>query len=374
MNSRPSSPPINDMGNNMKSIAISGLHRGENPQPGPSVIASIRRLLPTFRIVGLSYDPLESSLYSQQSDHPDVAYSMPYPEIGPDALLERLETIIKRENVVLIIPCLDLEIPNFISISAKLRDWGVQCSLPTKTSLDAISKSNLYNFCHQLNIYSPETKLVMNEFELEQAAEEIGYPVYVKGRLYEAQLANSKQELLKASNSIAKTWSWPLLVQEALIGEEYDIVGLGDGHGSIIKTCTIRKFQRSSTGKGFAGIVVEDPELEQLAQRIIKRLRWNGPFELEFLKVHGKPHALFEINPRFPAWVDFPSQIACNLPVRLVEGILGTRVLTPMNTCAAGQMFVRHCIDLVGDVADIAEMSSTGERIITQHKAQLEVI
>jgi len=372
MSSHPPSSTKHVIENNIKSIAISGLHRGENPQPGPSVIASIRRLFPNFRIVGLSYDPLESSLYSEHSDRPDIAYSMPYPEIGPDALLERLETIIRKEDLVLIIPCLDLEIPNFISISAKLREWGIQCALPTKLSLDAISKSNLSDFCRQLNISSPKTKTVISQFQLEQVAEEIGYPVYVKGVFYEAQLANSKQELIKASEDIAKTWGWPLLVQEALIGEEYDIVGLGDGNGNVIKTCMIRKFQRSSTGKGAAGIVIEDPELERLTQCIIGQLRWNGPFELEFLKAQGKPHALFEINPRFPAWVDFPSQIGCNLPGRLIEGLLGKK-LTPLNTCATGQMFVRHCIDLVGDVADIAEMSSTGERTITPYKIKLEV-
>lgn len=364
-------PAIQGMENNIKSIAISGLHRGENPQPGPSVIASIRRLFPTFRIVGLSYDPLESSLYSEYSDRPDVAYSMPYPELGPDALFERLEMIIKKENLVIIIPCLDLEIPNFISILAKLRERGIQCALPTTSSLDAISKSNLYDFCCQLNIMSPETRVAMDQFELEQVAEEIGYPVYVKGRVYEAQLVNSKQELIKASKEIAKVWSWPLLVQETLIGEEYDVVGLGDGDGNIIETCAIRKFQRSATGKGFAGIVVEDPELERLTKSIIKKLRWNGPFELEFLKVHGKPHALFEINPRFPAWVDFPSQIGCNLPARLIENLLDTKP-TPLTACTAGQMFIRHSIDLVGNVADMAEMISTGERMITPYKIQLE--
>lgn len=359
------------MTNKVKTVAITGLHRGENPQPGSAVIASLRRRFPELRIVGLSYDPLESSLYSKGGDHPDVAYLMPYPAAGPDALLKRLEMIIEKEDLSYIIPCLDLEIPNFISLSPKLREWGIECVLPTKSSLETIAKSNIYNFCRQLDVSSPQTRLALDLASLEIYAEEIGYPVYVKGRFYEALIANSLQELIEASKEISRVWGWPLLVQEAIAGEEYNVAGLGDGKGGISKTCTVRKFQRSSIGKGFAGIVVEDPELEKTAQRIIKKLCWNGPFELEFLKLPGEPHTLLEINPRFPAWIDFPSQIGFNLPARLLEVITGAKQ-TPLRTCAAGQMFIRHTIDLVGDVADLAEMACTGERIITTYKAPLK--
>jgi carbamoyl-phosphate synthase large subunit len=362
---------ISRLGQATKSIAISGLHRGENPQPGPSVIASIRRSFPSIRIIGLSYDSLESSLYSDLGDQPDVAYSMPYPDIGPEALTERIEYILERENLIAIIPCLDLEIPNFISISPKLHEWGIKCILPTIQSLEVMNKSNLYNFCRQIDVFSPKTKSAVNPSQLEFIAEELGYPVYVKGRIYEAQLANSKQELIESSKSISKLWGWPLLVQEALIGEEYNIAGLADGKGDIIASCSIRKFQRSSNGKGFAGVVIEDPELDRLAKRIIKQLHWNGPFELEFIKMSGKPHALFEINPRFPAWVDFPSQVGCNLPARLIENLIN-KEHQPLQPCSAGQMFIRHSIDLVTNIADIAEMTVTGEHISAPITVQIE--
>jgi len=361
-----------DINNQLKSIAISGLHRGENPQPGAAVIASIRRSYPEIRIVGLSYDPLESSLYSRGMDHPDVAYLMPYPNTGPDALLERLEVIIEKENVGYIIPCLDMEITNFISISQRLHEWDVQCMLPDKRSLEAMSKLNLYHFCHQIDVSSPQTKVATDLSSLQDFATEIGYPVYVKGRFYEAKIAHSAQDLIDASKEISKVWGWPLIVQEVIDGEEYNIIGLGDGDGGIIKTCTIRKFQRSATGKGLVGIVVENSDLDRLAQCIIKELRWNGPFELEFLKASGSPYSLFEINPRFPAWADFPSQIGCNLPARLLEDLIGIKN-TPLRTCVAGQMFIRHCIDLVGDIGELADMANTGVRNISPFKSNMEV-
>ena len=53
---------MNKMKSKIKAVAVTGLHRGENPQPGAAVIASLRRAFPNLRVVGLSYDPLESSL------------------------------------------------------------------------------------------------------------------------------------------------------------------------------------------------------------------------------------------------------------------------------------------------------------------------
>lgn len=366
-----SQPQALSMVNDVKSIAISGLHRGENPQPGSAVIASIRRVFPEIRIIGLSYDPLESLLFSKGEDHLDAAYLMPYPDMGEVPLLGRLEMIIRKENVGYIIPCLDLEIPNLINISQQLDEWGVQCALPTKRSLRMMSKLNLCHFCHKINISSPKMEVAADQELLLHFAMEIGYPVYVKGKFYEAQIAHTPDELIQASQKIARVWGWPLIVQEVINGEEYDIIGLGDGQGGIIKTCTIRKFQRSVTGKGFAGVVVENPELERLAQIIIEELRWNGPFELEFLKAAGKPYSLFEINPRFPAWSDFPSQVGCNLPARIVEDFIGIEP-TALAACVSGQMFVRHSVDLVGDIAELADMSNTGERIMTPYQAEVE--
>jgi carbamoyl-phosphate synthase large subunit len=109
------------------------------------------------------------------------------------------------------------------------------------------------------------------------------------------------------------------------------------------------------------------------ARHIIKALRWKGPFELEFLKVQGLPHALFEINPRFPAWADFPSQIGHNLPLRLVEMLLG-RKPSRLANCESGQMFLRHSIDLVGDIAEVAKLASDGEYFVGSLASRNEVV
>lgn len=354
-------------------VAVTGLHRGGNPQPGGAVIRSLRHLIPDIRVVGLAYDPLESGLYSHDIDKVDAAYLLPFPAKGPDALRERILPIQKRENFQVLIPCLDSELSNFITIYPDLKDRGVAAMLPTRTAFDRRAKENLTEFCKRNHIASPTTFAANDANKLAQYAEEIGYPVYVKGKYYEAWLVYSPADLVQKYDKIARTWGLPVLVQEALIGDEYDVLGLASEAGEIIGHCAIRKMLRTANGKAFAGIVVDDPEMMRCARQIIKKLRWSGPFEIEFLKTHGRPHALFEINPRFPAWTDFASQLGCNLPVRMLEMLLGKR-LTSLKNCEAGRMFIRHSIDLVADFAELAKLSSDGEYRAGSLSAAEEVI
>jgi carbamoyl-phosphate synthase large subunit len=350
------------MTKDLRAVAVTGMHRGENPQPGAAVVASLRRRFPALRIIGLSYDPLESSLYGRGEDHPDAAYLIPFPGAGVAALQERLGEIRAKEDIGYVIPCLDSEIENFTRISAQLRKWNIGCILPSRRSFEARHKSHLDEFCRHNDVPTPLTLTAADPVAVERCAARIGYPVFVKGRLYHAHLVHSREGLAPAYEEIVKAWGWPVIVQETLSGEEYDIAGVGDGKGGIAGSCAIRKLLRTANGKGFAGIVVRDAALDELCARVIRALKWNGPFELEFIKAQGRPHALMEMNPRFPAWIDFPSQIGCNLPGLLFER-LARQEAAPLRECEPGQMFVRHSTDLVGDFADFAEMASTGERV-----------
>jgi carbamoyl-phosphate synthase large subunit len=342
-------------------VAVTGLHRGESPQPGAAVVSAVRRRLPDARIIGFCYDPMESGIYSQGGDWLDAIYLLPYPKAGSHALLERIDEVLAREAIDAIIPCLDTEIPNFIALTDELRDRGIHLDLPTLRCFEDRDKTNIADFCASVDVAAPRTDQANDAASLAEDASRIGYPCYVKGQLYGAYKVHSEAELYAAFSEVHDVWGGPVLVQEAIAGEEYDVVGLGDGEGGIVARCTIRKMLKSKLGKGFAGVVVADPAVEEAADRIIGGLKWRGPFELEFLKAAGRPHALFEMNPRFPSWVDFPAQIGCNLPGRMVEEMLGL-AHAPVEACPPGRVFIRHCTELVADIRDIAALGTHGAR------------
>ena len=339
-------------------IAVSGLHRGDNPQPGPAVIRSIRREFPGVNIVGLAYDLLESGLFSTDTDSADVTYMIPFPTKGPAALLERLDDIRDQITLDMIIPCLDSEIDNYQQLTTELKYRGIKVPRVTPKMFDQRSKENLPRLAKSVGIRTPKTIVVTDLKDVQDACDEIGFPLFIKGKQYGAAKVTSLAEAEHAFHSLILTWGGPVILQAAVNGsDEYDVVGLGDGKGGLIGSCSIRKLMLTPTGKAFGGIVVDDPVLNEHVENIIRKLKWWGPFELEFVKSkHG--HELIEMNPRFPAWVDFPSQIGCNLPAALA-GMLWYDLPTPMiNKCEAGKMFMRHCIDIAGDITQIAELSS----------------
>jgi carbamoyl-phosphate synthase large subunit len=340
-------------------LAISGLHRGESPQPGGAVVESLRRVWPALKVIGLCYDPMESGIYSTGLDRLDAARLMPYPGAGPEPLLRRLVQFIEQEGINVIIPCLDSELANYLEIEEELARLGVRMLLPKRASLDAMAKTQLPELCSSIDVPTPRVVHANDAATLAARVLEIGYPCYVKGRLYDARAVGSAAELYAAFADIHRVWGGPVLAQEAVFGEEYDLTGLGDGKGGLVAFCAIRKMLRTKLGKGYAGVVVDNPELEDFARRIIHELKWNGPFELEFIKASGRPPMLMEMNPRFPAWIDFPAKIDCNLPAAFVERLCGGRSVA-LQRCPAGKMFIRHCTDLVGDIAEIARL--TGEQ------------
>jgi carbamoyl-phosphate synthase large subunit len=334
-------------------IAVSGLQRGEIVQPGSAVINSIRREYPATKIIGLSYDPFESGLYSSNLDRIDAAFLMPYPNKGPKVLLNRLDEISAVHPIDMIIPCLDNELPNYIDLHAELKKRNIKLPLVTKRMFDRRDKQNLAKLSKAAKIPLPKTEVAGSLEDVRLICEEFNFPVFIKGKMYGGAKANNPQEATALYRSLIEQWGGPVIVQSVIKKEdEYGVVGLGDGKGNIVGSCTLRKIVVTATGKTFGGLVIDNPTLKEQTRRIIKTLKWYGPFDLEFVKSEDD-YYLIEMNPRFPGWVDFPSQMDCNLPAALVAMLhaVPPPVIKP---CQAGKLFMRHCYDLIGDISQIA--------------------
>ena len=94
-------------------------------------------------ILGLIYDALESGVFAPEG--PDWAYTLPYPTSGSAALLDRLDFILAKHRVQILIPTLDAEIEPLIRLHQELADRGVQTFLPTLDSFRAGPKRSWAN-------------------------------------------------------------------------------------------------------------------------------------------------------------------------------------------------------------------------------------
>lgn len=345
-------------------IAVSGMSAGESPQPGPATVRSIREV-PGFsgRIVGLLYDAMDSGIHSKGLlDH---AFVMPYPSSGSDAILSRLEFIHERTPIDVLIPTLDAELPAYVRLEPQLLEMGIRMFLPTESQLEARSKSRLGDMSKNLGILAPKQKLVTSMEQISSAFLEFDGDVMVKGPYYEAFRASNAHDAARVAAKIVAKWGFPIILQECIAGEEYDLALLGDGTGITTGAVAIKKMALTDKGKAFSGMAINDRHIFDIGLRFIKGTQWRGPLELEFVKAaHNNKYYLIEINPRFPAWIYLASQVGQNLPWAVVRMALGEEV-APYQPYTAGAFFVRHATDLVCNINTLEKLTMDGELQLT---------
>lgn len=347
------------MKNNKLVIGVTGLNAIDSPGPGVAVIRAIRDVYQKdVRIIGLSYEALEPGLYMH--DLVDKTYQIPYPTAGTDSLWYRLMYIHEEENLQLIIPNFDAELFNFIKLREKLLSVGIATFMPDFEQFEARDKLKLAAFGKKYGFYVPQDK-VLNEFkELKKIEDDFDYPLVIKGKFYDAIIANSMDQAEKAFFKLQAKWGLPIIVQEFIKGTEINIAALGDGKGNAISVIPMRKLYITDKGKAWAGITLDDEKLIELARKFITVTKWRGGCELEVMLTNdGKPY-IMEVNPRFPAWIYLTAAAGQNQPASLVKMALGEYV-EPFTEYEIGKIFIRYAWDLITDISEFQKISGNGE-------------
>ncbi len=340
-------------------IAVTGLGRGENPQPGAGIVASLRAAHPDAFIVGMAYDAMESGIYANGG--PDVVFTMPYPTAGAEAFLHRLDAVLASAPFDIFIPTLDSELDLIVNLEDEFRARGIRTCLPGKEAFRRRMKDRLPALARAADVSTPRTEAAHTLGQVMQLGRQMEFPLLVKGCYYDARLVNNEAELAAAATELLAEWGAPVLMQERVHGAEFNAMGIGDGEGGIIGLCCIRKTIVSSKGKGLGGITVSDPALTAVCQRLIRELRWKGPFEIEVMKDDvTREHHLIEINPRFPAWVGFPTGFGINFPAALTAFAMTGTPPPALPEAAPGWFYLRHQVEVLGQTSQLAALSAEG--------------
>ncbi|MDF1874498.1 ATP-grasp domain-containing protein [Sulfurimonas sp. SAG-AH-194-I05] len=336
-------------------IAVSGLNNTDNPAPGVPVIKSLKE---HNTLVGLAYDPNEPGIYM---DIVDNVYLMPYPSLGFEELKTRLEEIQKKEGLDAIIPNLDAELPLYIKYQQEIEAMGIKLCLPSAKNFELRNKNNLDVLSKELNIEYPKTYEISSIKELEDIVHtnKSQFPLMVKGNYYKAYMTHNLDSAIDSFYKISNEWGFPILIQEVVYGEELNLVGIADGKGELKGAVAIKKLTTTDIGKIWTGVTVQNEKLMKIAKDFVKKTLWKGPFELECI-VNKDTIYMIEINPRFPAWVYFATQIGVNLPQMLVD-ILEEKDTPSQLEYPQNKMYVRYTGEFVTDFTDFMKLLSTKE-------------
>ena len=334
-------------------IAVSGLNNTDNPAPG---IPVIKALQDSHEIIGLSYDANEPGNYMRMASK---TYLMPYPSLGYDELKNRLEYIQKQSGLDAIIPCLDAELPLYIKYQEEIEAMGIKLCVPSLENFELRNKNRLAKLSHELNTTYPQTHEVSSVNELIKCTETLNFPLMIKGNYYKAYKAYNLDSAIDNFYKISNEWGFPVLVQEIVSGEELNLVGVGDGKGELKGAVAIKKLTTTELGKIWTGVTIYNEKLMQIAKDFVAHTKWKGPFELECI-ANMNQIFMIEINPRFPAWVHFATEIGVNLPQMVVD-IMQEIDNEPILTYPQNKMYVRYTEEFVTDFTDYMKLLSTKE-------------
>ncbi|MBF0118570.1 MAG: ATP-grasp domain-containing protein [Desulfobacterales bacterium] len=349
----------------MIAVAVSGINAVDNPGPGTGIIRSLKESSIEVKTIGLAYDAMEPGAY--MGNIVDKAYIMPYPSGSKRSFIERINYIHQIEKLDVIISALDAELPVFIDIVEDLKHIGINMLIPTKQMFQLRDKTKLSGLAKNIGIKSPNDIACSSYGEFFSASDQIGYPCMIKGPFYEAFKATTFAEAENFFYKLVNKWGYPIIVQQYIFGDEYDVIGCGDGKGNDLGLFAIKKMTTTSLGKVWNAVSISNPRLFDAAKKFVSNLSWRGGFELEAL-IEEKTQEIYllEINPRFPAWVYMSSACGINLPERMVRFLMNMPYENHSNY-KSGKIMIRYTTELMKDISDFEKLTSFGE---LEHKKE----
>lgn len=339
-------------------VAVSGMNAVDSPGPGVPVLRSLRESKLNPELIGFAYGALEPGNF--MSDLLENSFLLPYPSSGPEVLLDRIRHINSIKKLDVIIPTLDSELDNYISISGELKKMDISVFLPGRKELHTRDKTYLKESLENTGVLLPETISVQDVTAIRHVTDEIGFPLFVKGVFYEAYLARNYEEAVGYFYAMAGKWGVPVIFQKYIAGEEINVCALAK-EGEMIGAVVMKKLFLTDKGKAWAGVTINSEDAKITSKKILSFIKWNSGCELEFIVENktGKMY-LLEINPRFPAWVYLATASGQNLPEALLKLSLNEPV-TPFETYDVGKVFVRHSWDEIIPMKYIESLTIKGQ-------------
>ncbi len=296
---------------------VSGLHRGGNPPPGAGLVRSLRRAHPNAFIVALSYGLMEHDSLSESGA--DALCLMPLPAAGAESCLQGLDQVLAHAPADMLIPTMDAEVELLAGIEHEIARRGILTCLPDQAMLSRRAKSRLPTLARDCAVKVADTRAVYGILGAVRAAAELGYPVMVKGRYYEAKKVCTEAAFITEVTRLLAEWGAPAIVQRCIPGRKIHALGIGDGHGGMAGLCCTRKPAAGAANDALCDSIVADPLLKALCATLIGELQWRGPFDIEFIKNEASgEYSLIDFHPLLPAWIDRLPDWGTNLIVALI--------------------------------------------------------
>lgn len=250
-------------------------------------------------------------------------FQYPSPAQSPLEFLDSLQTILKKHEKGVLIPIHSLDtyiIAEYKQALQKFAEIPVHDYSIIKCVND---KGKLMLAAEELGIPIPQTYQPNDVYAVHHVADIIDYPAVIKLRNTASSIglsyAYSKEELISKFKNTIEQFHLPQidypLIQEYIEGDGCGVSVLFND-GDLRAKFTHKRLREYpiSGGPSTYRISIKEPEVEDLAIKLLEHFNWHGVAMVEFKLTKDNKPVLMEINPRFwgsinqaiQSGVDFP--------------------------------------------------------------------
>lgn len=191
----------------------------------------------------------------------------------------------------------------------------------------AHDKYRTIEIAESVNVPVPYTTMMSVEKLTEES---FNYPIVIKARKGASgsgtRYATSKAELNKIIREFENKKSTYIhdfekpMIQEYIPGELLDVCVLfnkGQPRAALAQRRVVT--YPPSGGVGIVNETIEDPELIELATRLLQKMKWHGVAQIEFKRDEEGVPRLMEVNPKFWGTLELSIAAGLNFPYLLYK-------------------------------------------------------
>jgi predicted ATP-grasp superfamily ATP-dependent carboligase len=254
-------------------------------------------------------------------------------ETNSEAYLKAIENIVETRNFDLLIPTGDLSTEIISANRERLLPY-VRLLLPPAELVElARYKDRAYEFALKNDILIPKTYFPKSLRDVESIAQYLIFPCVVKKPRGTANKGNTyfddRESLIRDYRNLVSEDGWPV-IQEYIKGDFYGFLAVAY-QGEVLDGLMYKTFQQYTTG-GMPPYCwsVTDTALIETAKRIVKKLKWTGAINIDFLRGEDGRLRMLEINPRLSGSLTFAHHLGVDLTGTYLALALGVPKKSPI--------------------------------------------
>lgn len=267
----------------------------------------------------------------------EKAYEVPLAS-KEDEYISSLTQICEREEIDLLVPLMDEELPVVAANKERFEAIGVRVAIPSeKTIRNCLDKFLTSKLLGELFAKtSPADNIKSSGIDCPLVLK----PISGRGS-QDVYICKDEDELRVLEKRVTKP-----IVQEYLLEPEYTVDMLSNLSGEPLIAIPRRRY-RVKAGVTWQGWVELREDVQRLCERAGRKLRLLGPscIQVRFTK-EGKPK-IFEVNPRIGGTTILTVYSGVNIPYLASKLFLGENVKIPSREEIDDQVVISRFIDAV---------------------------